>query len=213
MGFIALDECLRYLSGLLHLNISDEFLAWLYLPKAIIVALMLLFFRTFYKEISLQDLNNIRTTLLSVCSGVVVFLLWIKMDWTFGGQSSPPGFNPGLFEADFLKWLMIAVRCFGAILIVPIMEELFWRSFLLRYLIDNDFEKVRIGQFSLFSFVAVSLLFGLEHHYVFAGIMAGVAFNAIYYYSKSIIQCIVSHATANFCLAVYVLQSGQWQFW
>jgi CAAX prenyl protease-like protein len=135
------------------------------------------------------------------------------MDWTLGSQSAPAGFNPDIFGSDDTKWLMITVRVMGAVIIVPIMEELFWRSFLLRYLIDSDFTKVAIGRFSLFSFLAVSILFGLEHHYVFAGIMAGVVFNGIYYYTRSIAHCIVSHAVANLCLALYVLGTDKWNFW
>ena len=63
------------------------------------------------------------------------------MDWTLGSQNTPAGFNPEIFSSEGVRWLMIVVRITGAVIIVPIMEELFWRSFLLRYLIDSDFTK------------------------------------------------------------------------
>ena len=213
MSFIAVDQGLRYLSNQQIVSFEPTIFYWLYLPKAALTALILLIFWTNYSEINARDLQNYRHCLLSVGSGVLVFVLWINMDWTLGSQSAPAGFDPGVFSDDGTKWLMIAVRIFGAVIIVPIMEELFWRSFLLRYLIDSDFTKVAIGRYSLFSFLAVSILFGLEHHYVFAGIMAGVVFNVIYYMTKSIAHCIVSHAVANLCLAGYVLFTGNWHFW
>ena len=213
MSFIAIDEGLRYLVSRQFLSLEPSFFHWLYLPKAVLTGLILLLLWRIYSEINAGDIRNLRNLMLSVGSGVLVFVLWINMDWTLGSQSAPAGFDPGVFSSDGTKWLMIAVRIFGAVIIVPIMEELFWRSFLLRYLIDSDFTKVEIGRYTIFSFLAVAILFGLEHHYVFAGIMAGVVFNVIYYMTKSIAHCIVSHAVANLCLAGYVLATGHWHFW
>lgn len=213
MAFIALDEGLRTLHQSQVIHLEETFFSWLYVPKALLVGLLLFLFRKSYAEIDTKDLFNVRNTALSSLSGVLVFVLWINMDWTLGSQHAPAGFNPEIFSEEAVKWLMIAVRVMGAVIIVPIMEELFWRSFLLRYLIDADFMAVAIGRFSLFSFVVVCILFGLEHHYVFAGVMAGVVFNCIYYYTRSIAQCILSHAVANLCLAAYVLATGNWNFW
>ena len=213
MSFIAIEQIMRSLLKHQLVSFDVTLLYWLYIPKAALVGLMLLFFCKSYEEINIKELAAYRHTALSVVSGLVIFFLWINMDWTLGGQNTAPGFNPEVFDVESVKWLVIAIRITGAVIIVPIMEELFWRSFLLRYLIKSDFTTVAIGSFSLFSFVAVSILFGLEHHYVFAGIMAGVIFNCIYYYTKSIAHCILSHAVANLCLAVYVLTTGYWHFW
>ena len=213
MAFIAIEEGLRALLQRQVVDFDATLLYWLYLPKALLVGWLLLLFRRKYVEISIKDLANARQTALSCLSGVFVFLLWINMDWTLGSQNAPPGFNPALFHSEFAKGLMIAVRVTGAVVIVPIMEELFWRSFLLRYLIKPEFSTVTIGSFTLFSFVAVSIMFGLEHHYIFAGIMAGVVFNCVCYYTRSIAHCILSHAMANLCLAGYVLLTGYWRFW
>ncbi len=213
MGFIAVEEGLRYLLSHQVVDFDPTLLYWLYIPKAALTGLILVIFWKNYSEIRAGICEVIRNCLLSVGSGVLVFFLWINMDWTLGSQNSPAGFNPDIFSTEGVRWLMIAVRVTGAVIIVPIMEELFWRSFLLRYLIDSNFTEVAIGRYSLFSFLAVAILFGLEHHYVFAGIMAGVIFNGIYYYTRSIAHCIVSHAVANLCLAAYVLLTGNWNFW
>lgn len=213
MVFIGLEQGLRALLEHQVVHFDATALYWLYIPKAALVGLMLFLYRQSYVEIKTKDLLDYRNTSLSIFSGVLIFFLWINMDWTLGSQNTPAGFDPEIFRAEQVKWLMIVVRVTGAVIIVPIMEELFWRSFLLRYLIDNDFTAVKIGSYSLFSFVAVSIMFGLEHHYVFAGIMAGVIFNCIYYYTRSVAHCILSHAVANLCLAYYVLTTGYWHFW
>ena len=38
---------------------------------------------------------------------------------------------------------LVAVRWIGATLVVPVMEELFWRSFLMRWFQRTQFETVR----------------------------------------------------------------------
>ena len=72
---------------------------------------------------------------------------------------------------------------------------------------------MRIGTYSLFSFLIGAILFGLEHHLVAAGVMAGMAYSLLLYRTKSLAQCVFSHAVTNFVLALYVLKTGQWQFW
>jgi hypothetical protein len=213
MAFIALEQGLRALLERQVLHFEATVLLWLYLPKAVLVGLMLWLLRQCYTEITTKDLRDYRQTALSIFSGLLVFIFWINMDWTLGSQLAPAGFNPESFASEQAKWSMIFIRVTGAVIIVPIMEELFWRSFLLRYLIDANFTAVTIGRFSLFSFLAVSVFFGLEHHYVFAGIMAGVFFNLIYYATKSIAQCILAHSVANLSLAAYVLLTQEWRFW
>jgi uncharacterized protein len=93
------------------------------------------------------------------------------------------------------------------------MEELFWRSFLIRYLIGHDFEKVPIGAFTWASFLVIAILFGSEHHFFLAGIMAGVVYNLLLYHTRSIVHCIFAHAITNLLLGLYVLNSGRWVFW
>ena len=135
------------------------------------------------------------------------------MDWTLGASAIPPGFNPTQLPDGAVRILMTCFRIVGAVLVVPLMEELFWRSFLLRYLIDNNFEKVRIGTFTWASFLFTVVLFGLEHNYIYAGIMAGVVYNLILYKTRSLAQCVLAHAVTNLALAIYVIFTGKWQFW
>ena len=93
------------------------------------------------------------------------------------------------------------------------MEEIFWRSFFLRWLIHRDFENIPLGLFTWPSFVIGSLMFGLEHNLILAGVIAGAAYNLLLYRTRSISQCILAHATTNLVLGIYVIAAGQWRFW
>jgi CAAX prenyl protease-like protein len=135
------------------------------------------------------------------------------MDWTFGSATVPLGFNPALLSDRPLQITMTIFRIAGAVLVVPVMEELFWRSFLIRYIIDKNFDTVQLGTFTWGSFLITVILFGLEHNYMYAGIMAGGIYNLLLYRTRSLAQCILAHAVTNLALAVYVVTTGKWQFW
>ena len=213
MGFIGLQQGLEWAAQRGLVGLDDQQLLYLYPLKAVVVALLLMRFRSCYEELHWSDLKRLSQTAASVALGLLVFVLWINMDWDFASLGEAGGFNPTLVESDALRTGLIAFRLFGAVLVVPLMEELFWRSFLLRYLIDANFMVVRIGRYSLSSFLIGAVLFGLEHNLVLAGIMAGIAYSLLLYRSKSILQCVLSHAVTNLALGIYVLQSGQWKFW
>ncbi len=213
MAFIALEQGLRFLAEKGVFAASPQAISGLYPLKAMSVALLLFFYRKSYDEISLSDLTKAIMTTVSIFTGLMVFVLWINMDFSFGTMGNPPGFNPNAFQAEGARICMIAVRLFGALLVVPVMEELFWRSFLMRYIISPDFTTVPIGRFTWSSLVITTLLFGLEHHLFLAGIMAGIAYNILLYKYRSIAQCIFAHAVTNLALGIYVLHSGKWYFW
>ena len=213
MVFIALDEGLRFLSGKGILTLSVQYLYYFYPLKALSVALLLFFYRKSYAEIDFRDLYKLSAALISIGTGIVVFVLWINMDFPFAIIGSPSGFNPNLIQGDTTRIFMTAARLSGAVLVVPVMEELFWRSFLIRYVVDQDFSKVSIGFFTWPSFLITVLLFGFEHNLFLAGMMAGIAYNILLYYTRSLSLCIVSHAVTNLFLGVYVISSGKWSFW
>lgn len=213
MAFIGLDEVIRFLAGHGLIILEETTLYYLYPVKILVVAYLLYRYRSEYRELSFKDLSTIPTTLVVSCVGVLVFLLWIRMDWTLGAAATPSGFNPTLLSDRTVQIVMTLFRVGGAVLVVPLMEELFWRSFLIRYIIDSNFEQVRIGTFTWGSFLLTVVLFGAEHNYIYAGVMAGVVYNLVLYRTRSLAQCVLAHAVTNLALAVYVVFTGQWQFW
>jgi len=213
IAFIAVDECARLLAAQGWINLSQTSLYYLYPLKTIAVAALLYRYLRDYTELSLRDLAVGRHTLISCALGLLTFVLWISMDWTLGAGAEPQGFNPNLITDQPTRIVLTLFRVAGAVLVVPLMEELFWRSFLLRYLIDANFESVPIGRFSWASFLVTVLLFGLEHHFILAGMVAGAIYSMILYKTRSIAQCVLAHAVTNLALAGYVLYTGRWHFW
>ena len=119
----------------------------------------------------------------SMLVGVAIFVLWIAPDLLFPQYRSFFLFDnsvvgtarSSLTEAARHDVPVLFLRTLRAVAIVPIVEELFWRGWLLRWVINSDFEKVPLGSYSALSFWAVALLFASEHGpYWDVGLMAGI---------------------------------------
>jgi CAAX protease family protein len=101
----------------------------------------------------------------------------------------------------------------GAVLVVPVMEELFWRSFAMRWIQDHDFLAVPPSRVGLKALGIGAVLFGLEHHLWFAGILAGLAYGWLYLRTGNLWVPILSHAVTNGLLGAWVLYTRSWEFW
>ncbi len=213
MAFIGIDELVRFLSSSGYVHISDTALLFLYPVKAISVGVLLIILRKSYSELHWGDLKRPAATFAGLLIGVTVFLLWIQMTWAWAVFGKLNGFDPTSVSENLTRSLLIIFRIIGAAVVVPIMEELFWRSWLLRYIVSQDFQSVAIGRFTLSSFLIGTAMFGLEHNLWLAGIMAGAFYSILLYRTKSIVQCIVAHAITNLLLGIYVLNTGKWYFW
>lgn len=190
-------------------------LRWLYAVQigAVIVALAV-FARTqsSYVELFAPTAIRVRDWLLSVGIGIAVFVAWIHLDLPWVALGEAKGFNPTSADGS-LDWALIAVRIFGAAAVVPLMEELFWRSFILRWIDRSDFLWLAPAAASLRALLLSSLLFGLEHNLWFAGILAGLAYGWLYVRSGSLWPPIAAHAVTNLLLGLWVVQTGNWHFW
>jgi CAAX prenyl protease-like protein len=112
------------------------------------------------------------------------------------------------------RWGYLCVRVVGPTLVVPVMEELFFRDFLQRALVRGArFEDVPIGTFTWFSLIGMSLLFGVNHGAEWPeGIVYGLMMGVLLVRTKSLGSCIVAHAMTNWTLYLYVIYHGDWQF-
>ena len=179
----------------------------IYPIKTSIVALSLIYYWKSYK-------HEIEMTFdwIAVLSGIAVFFIWIFAEGRYP-QIGYSEFNPYAFKKGSGVYFAIAFRLIGAALVVPLMEELFWRSFALRFVIKPDFKSISLGHFSWFSFIFVSIVFGFEHHRWLVGIVAGMVYAGLLYRRKNLFDSIVSHSVTNFLLGIYVLATQQWSFW
>jgi CAAX prenyl protease-like protein len=213
MAFIALEELVRFCAGKGLFAFSERSLLFLYPVKAVSVAFVLYLFRKRYNEIVSAELIRPHVALAALVTGVGVFAMWITMDFPSATMGTLRGFNPNLLREDTARIFLTASRLAGAALVVPLMEELFWRSFLIRYIISPDFSQISIGRFTWPSFLITVVLFGFEHNLFLAGILAGVAYNMLLYLTRSLSACILAHGVTNLALGIYVLQTGKWYFW
>ncbi|GAM10605.1 CAAX amino terminal protease self- immunity [Geobacter sp. OR-1] len=213
MAFIAVQEGMQYLGSNGIVGIPDNWFLYLYPVKTLAVGALLFAYRKNYSEIKIADLGIISKTVPAIILGIAVFALWVNMDWSWATMGTPKGFNPTTVSDIFTRQMLVVFRIVGASVIVPIMEELFWRSWLLRYLICQEFQSVELGKFSTASFIIGAIMFGLEHNLWLAGIMAGAAYSLLLYRTRSLVQCILAHAITNFALGLYVLQTSRWEFW
>ena len=145
--------------------------------------------------------------------GLVVFGLWIHLDapWMTVGETTAT-FHP-LDAEGRIDPLLVAVRWVGAALLVPVMEELFWRSFLMRWIQRPGFDTVDPTQVGLRAVVRRTFLFVLAHTLWLAATLAGLAYAWLYIRSGKLWSCVIAHAVTNGALGIWVVYSGQWQFW
>ena len=158
-----------------------------------------------------------RSLSLAVGLGLLVILLWVKLDGlyqTYGSVGSRASFDPNVLPTAS-KIGFLAFRMLGLVLVVPLFEELFWRSFVVRWIIDPDhFPSVPIGRVTPMAGVVTAALFALEHPAEWLpALLTGALWAWLLHQTKSVSACFVSHAVANLGLGVYVLVYGAWKFW
>lgn len=186
-----------------------------YLAKTLIVPVLLVIFWRRYTTVRWNY------WWLGILVGVVGIFQWVGMqlflqqfEWF---KPSADAFNPyeHFKENPSLLWPFIAVRIIGAALVVPVMEELFWRDFLWRSILaPNDFKLAGVGEWDWSAFLIVSGAFALVHgNWWLTSIVWGMMVAALLVYTKSLGACIIAHAVTNLLLAGYVLYTEQWFFW
>jgi len=150
----------------------------------------------------------------SLLLGLIVFLLWVTLGPLLLVQKTGPGFNPFLFEDPNVAWGSALIRIFGASVVVPVTEELFWRGFLMRWLIREDFATVEPGSYRPLSFWATTLLFASVHGaFIPVALLTGILYGGWFVKTRSLGDVMLAHATTNFLLGLYVLKTGLWWFW
>ena len=115
----------------------------------------------------------------------------------------------GLFWSTW--WLRMTVACTA----VPVVEELFWRAFLLRALIDwHNFERVPLGTFTWLSFLGTAAISTLQHPDNWGvSVLCWMVFNGVFYWTRSILCLVLLHGFTNLVLYLMVLRVGDWAFW
>lgn len=193
---------------------------WVFPVQSIVCGIMLWRWR------GLIALGPWRGLGLAAVAGVISLAVWVWVmppfcDWfaaLFGKVMEPRlvGFDPAFFGKEGAPyWLNVTARMLRMVIIVPLVEELFWRGFLLRFLIKEDFQTVPFGDFTWKSFGIVSVLFCFEHQMADwpGALITSVLYNIVAYRTRSLAACVGAHAVTNLGLGIYILRTGQFGFW
>jgi uncharacterized protein len=208
IAFIALDGSLVSAA-----NIAQMDPRWLYAIRSSVTAALLAWFWSDYSE--LRGLGRgvaIFDWLLAFVVGTLIVVLWVALDFSPLSFGDSAGYDPR-DAGGAIDWRLALSRTAGSVLVVPITEELFWRSFLMRRIQRAEFLMVPPSDLGMKAVIGAALFFGVEHPQWFAGTVAGFGYAWLYIRTGNLWTAVVAHAVSNAMLAWWVLQTGAWNFW
>jgi uncharacterized protein len=184
---------------------------WVYLVKTLVGAWLLWEARPFVAEMRWH------LSWQAVAIGTLICAVWIGLDGLYPRlEHSATVWNPdkqfGTHSTG--AWSFNLTRLVGSTIVVPPLEEVFYRSFLYRYFVRTNFLTMPLSQFHSLSFVVTSCIFGLMHpDRWLAGILCGLAYQGLVIRKGRLGDAITAHAITNFLLGVWVIWKGDWSFW
>lgn len=139
-----------------------------------------------------------RSLLPGLAVGLVVFAVWIlpeqfDLPWYRRFCIIGDGGTQAVAEASTL---MIVYRLIGSAFVISVAEELFFRKWL-------------IGFAGFWPMVA---LFAVEHDRWLVAAICGVIYGWLYL-RRGLGAACVAHVTTNLVLGLWIIFTGQWQFW
>jgi hypothetical protein len=162
-------------------------------------------------------------SLEALFAGTLVFTIWLVLDVSYPKLSQPG--NTWDLPAHFgtgsaMVWFFAAMRITGSTLLVPLLEEIFYRSFLYRYIVAPNWIYTPHNQFNAKAFLVTSVIFGLTHQHWLAGVACGMIYQLLVIRTNRIGDAITAHAITNLLLGLWVVTQGfgfaekkQWYFW
>ena len=158
--------------------------------------------------------------LIGLVAGLVVCALWIWPDsfswyriwlcWPIGSPPAPPTVSP--YDPAVCGWTLTIVKLIGSAFVIAPVEEVFFRSFLYRWLQNRDFAAVPLSRFDLSAFLWMVFLFTLEHDRPLAATMAGGIYGLLAI-RWGLGSAILAHVVTNLALGLHVIYHGAWAFW
>lgn len=200
---------------------------WMYPLQTVICGAMLVFF---WKHYEFTWHKGLLTGALMGVVGIGFWLLpthlYTAMGYTeesvgwlkhFGFAQRVKGFNPADLGDGTAMWVSCVLRFLRAAVVVAFVEEVFWRGFLMRFVLDPDhnYWKVPFGKFSWLSLSVVTVGFVIAHAPVdYAGaVIYGLLTYWVAVRTKSLGACVVMHAVANLLMGMYALHFGKYGLW
>ena len=226
MGFmlVVLPSALGTMGGIDWAKLWFNYHPWVYAGKTLVGLGLLIWFWPYFSRIRWGH------TGLGIMAGLLGLVLWIGVEYAAQavsyhftgkiryphllGATWPELYNPLVQLSGWGLWLFYVVRIAGPTLVVPFIEELFWRDFALRAAVNPQrFETVRIGTFSWVALGLTSLGFAIGHFQWPSGILYGILMALLVIRTKRLGPAIIAHGVTNLTLGIYVIVTQDWQFW
>jgi CAAX prenyl protease-like protein len=200
--FLALTFC--------QAKFGEDARYWFYLIKTLVGAWMLWEMRSLVPEMRWAWSWD------ALVVGIAVFVAWVGLDGFYPKFSSTAvAWNPRLQygENSAVAWMFISCRILGSTLVVPPLEETFYRSFIYRYLIKPEFWTIPLNRVCWGPLLGTAALFGFAHHEWLAGILCGLAYQWLVIRHDRLGDAMTAHAITNFLLGIWVVSRNAWHFW
>ena len=201
---------------------------WMYAAKTLGVGALLWFWRRRLPEMRWAF------SVEGVVVGIGIAVLWLGLSgqipslgrtWDLireatGGPAAPTpkameAWNPVAFfqGQPLLGWAFVMIRVLGRSLVVPALEEVFYRSFMYRYIVKPEFESVAHSTFHLAAFGVTSAFFGLSHtdHWV-PGLLCGMSYQWLVIRKGRLGDAMLAHAITNLVISGYAIGTNRWEF-
>lgn len=219
-----------YLGGRFGLGIESYY--WVYLGRTLLGAALIWIMWPLVTEM------RYAFSWEAVAVGITVFVMWVGIDSYYPGvfetlnrlaafldshgikflssaSTAPPPWNP--FEqygtGAMMAWFFVIARILGSSLVVPALEEVFFRSFLYRWIVKPNFTDLPLNYFSWKTFLITAVLFGFIHDQWLAGIFCAFAYQWLVLRKNRLGDAMTAHGITNCLLGIYVVWKGAWHFW
>lgn len=209
LAFYALRGAWPSLSG----SASSWDARWLAPLGALCAALLLAAHWRHYAELSCQNSPTWREATYAAGAGVGVFALWIMLDEPWMRIGLPVFvFRPVNAHGE-LMWSLLLTYWLATMTLLPLAQELFWRSFLMRRLQAPAFEAVAVQDVGVRAVVISSMLCMLTHPLWLAGLFCAVVSAWLYIRSGKLWLPVIAHGVTNGLFGAWVVLNGTWAYW
>ncbi len=191
-------------------RLGDTSPYWIYALKTVVGAWLLWLVRPYVKEL------RWKLSWEAVVVGAVVSVVWIGLDGYYPMLAErTESFNPILtFGAgSILALVFTTARIIGSSLVVPPLEEIFYRSFIYRYLIKSNFVDIPLSRLDWRAFVITGAIFGIGHYEWLPAILCAFAYQGLVCRKDRLGDAITAHAVTNLLLGLWVIARNAYHFW
>jgi len=192
-------------TGMLLRAVSDSF-DKLYLLRPLVALGVLLWARPWLGKLKWY------CSWRGIAAGLLAFAIWLIGARILSVPHGVPTAFVTMPNWERVEWLV--ARIGGALITVPLTEELAFRGWLMRRVARKDFDSVSFRDVGILALVVSALIFGLQHGSLWLPAVAvGLIYGGLTMRTGSLGEAVLAHGTTNALLAIYVLGWNQWQLW